>query len=86
MHLKEMSHELWIWREWEKARYGLTGRVLEDTGLHLLMVIATGAVMLEVSNLQSVKQVVANPHNDSKYTHRERYQLKDCSIQVGIHI
>lgn len=42
------------------------GRALGDTGLHLLMVIAVGAVMLEGSDLQSVKQVVANPHNDCK--------------------
>lgn len=71
MHLKEMSHWLWIWREWEKARYGLMGRVLGDTGLHLLMVIAVGAVMLEGSDLLSVKQVVANPHNDCKYRCRQ---------------
>lgn len=66
MNQKETSHWLWIWREWEKAKYGLMDRVLGDTGLHLLMVIAMGAVMLEGLGLQSVNRVVANPHNDSK--------------------
>lgn len=42
------------------------GRVLGDTGLHLLMVIAMVAIMLEGLGLQSVKWVVANPLNECK--------------------
>jgi len=66
MNPKEVSHWLWTWREWEKAKYGLMGRVLGDIGQHLRMVIAMGAVMLEGLGLQSVNWVAANPHNDSK--------------------
>lgn len=67
MHLKEMSHWPWTWRVWGKVKYGSMGRVLEDTGQHMLLVIATGAVMLEHLDLQSVSLAVANPPNDGNY-------------------
>lgn len=43
------------------------GRALEDTGQHMLVVTATGAVMLEHLDLQSVSLAVANPPNDGNY-------------------
>lgn len=42
------------------------GRVLGDTGLLSLMVIATNAIMLEALNPQSVNSVADNPLNDGK--------------------
>lgn len=66
MHQKGMSHWLWTWRAWGKDKYGLMGRVLGDTGLLSLMVIATNAIMLEALNPQSVNSVADNPLNDGK--------------------
>ena len=40
------------------------GRVLEDTGLHMPMVIAKDAVTLGPIDPQNVKLVVANQPND----------------------
>ena len=59
-----MSHLLWTWKEWGKDKYGLMARVLGDTGLLMLMVIARDAVMLEALNLPNVSLVVDNPPND----------------------
>jgi len=33
MLLKEMNHWHWIWRVWEKVKYGSMDRVLDNTGL-----------------------------------------------------
>lgn len=54
MLLKERSHWPWTWREWEKVKYGLMGRVSEDTGQHMLVVIAVTATTLQHLGLQSV--------------------------------
>ena len=40
--------------EWGKVKYGLMGRVSEDTGQRLLVVIAVDATMLQHLGLQSV--------------------------------
>lgn len=67
MHPQEMNHWPWTWRAWGKVKYGLTARVLGDTGPHMLMVIAMDVVMLEHFDLQSVSLVVAKPPNDGNY-------------------
>lgn len=54
MLLKGRSHWPWTWREWEKVKYGLMGRVLEDTGQYMLVVIAVAATMLQHFGLPSV--------------------------------
>lgn len=67
MHLKEMNPWPWTWRVWGKVKYGLMGRALGDTGLHMLVVTATGAIMLEGIDLQSVSLVVANPPRNGNF-------------------
>lgn len=67
MLLKETSLWHWTWRVWVKVKYGLMGRVLEDTGLPQLLVIAMTAAMLAHSDLQSASLVVANQLSDGKY-------------------
>ena len=66
MPLKETNHWHWIWRGWEKVKYGLMDRVLEDTGLHMLMVIAMAVTMLGHLDLQSASLVVVNQPRDGK--------------------
>ena len=58
---KEMNPWPWTWMVWGKDKYGLMGRALGDTGLPMLVVIVTDAVILEHLDLQSVSLVVANP-------------------------
>lgn len=43
------------------------GKVLGDTGLLMLVVIAMVAVILVIIDHQSVKLVVANPRNDGMF-------------------
>lgn len=61
---KEMNHWHWIWRVWAKVKYGSMDRVLEDTGLLLLLVIAMTVTMLAHLDLQSANLVVANQLRD----------------------
>lgn len=64
---KETNHWHWTWREWVKVRYGLMARVLEDTGLPLLLVIVMSVTMLVHLDLQSANLVVANQPSDGEY-------------------
>ena len=75
MLLKEMNHWLWTWREWERVKYGLMGRALEDIGPPLLLVIATAATMLGSSDLQSASLVVANQPKDGNYLKKKKKML-----------
>jgi len=63
---KETNHWHWTWREWVKVRYGLMARVLEDTGLLLLLEIAMTVIMLVHLDLQSANLVVANQPSDGE--------------------
>lgn len=58
---------------------------MEDTGLHLLMVIAMTVTMLDHLDLKSASLVVANQPNDGKYypvTLREvKYVF--CPYKIG---
>lgn len=75
MPLKEMNRWHLIWRVWVKVKYGLMGRVLEDTGLLLLLVIAMTAATVGHLDLQSASLVVANQLSDGNYYqyHRSFY-------------
>ena len=66
MLLKETNHWHLIWRAWVKVRYGLTERVLEDTGLLLLLVIAMSATTQDHLDLQSANRVVASQPSDGE--------------------
>lgn len=68
MHLKGMSHWLWTWRVWEKVKYGLMVRALEDIGLHTPMVTAMAAVIPEPLNPISASLVVASQLRDGNFT------------------
>ena len=66
MPLMEMSHWLWTWGVWGKAKCGLMDRVLEDIGLHMPMVIVTVAVIRGRFGLQNVSLAVVSQRNDGK--------------------
>lgn len=68
---KEMNHWPWTWRAWERVKYGLMDKALGDIGLHMLAVIAMGAVMPEHLNRRSVSLVVASPPNNGNFSKRK---------------
>ena len=65
MHLKETSHLLWTWKEWEKVRYGWTVRALVDTGRHLQPVTVIIAATQEHTNQTSACPGVVSLHRDT---------------------
>lgn len=66
MHPKETSHWLSTWTEWEKDKYGSTGRASEGTGRPSPRAIATNVTTPDALSLPSVKPVVENQRNDGK--------------------
>lgn len=52
------------------------GRVLADIGLHMLMEIAMGVIMLEDTDLQNVNLAVANQPRDGTIEMHERFCIK----------
>ncbi|KAJ0988024.1 hypothetical protein J5N97_006380 [Dioscorea zingiberensis] len=65
MHQLEMIHWLWIWRAWEKVKYGLMVKASVDIGLPTKLLVLVEAVTIgEHIMRKNVKAIAGSPLKD----------------------